>query len=116
MSDIKISEVGEKGFVEVDCPGCGCMTFVNREFYDCNLCGHAIHTPKDVHDFERISMPGFGVPKFLVSTDGTYVWMELEHGQVQVKFDDEGVIADMYTDEGEGVGSCGATYEELAGE
>jgi hypothetical protein len=102
MSDIKISEVGEKGFVEVDCPGCGCMTFVNREFYDCN--------------FERISMPGFGVPKFLVSTDGTYVWMELEHGQVQVKFDDEGVIVDMYTDEGEGVGSCGATYEELAGE
>jgi hypothetical protein len=54
-----------------------------------------------------------GIP---VSTDGTYIWIELEHGQVQVKLDDEGVVVDLFDAEDESVASTYATYSELKGE
>ncbi len=48
-----------------------------------------------------------------ISSDGVYVWMKLEHGQVQIKLDDEGVVVDVFDRHDESVASTYATYSEL---
>jgi hypothetical protein len=51
-----------------------------------------------------------GVP---ISTDGTYIWIELSHGQIQIKFEDEGIVVDLFNASEEEVVSTYAYYSEM---
>lgn len=53
-----------------------------------------------------------GIP---ITTNGRYMWIDLEHGKIQVKWDDEGIVIDMYDTDGENVASTYAHYSELEG-